>query len=69
MPRFKPSGKPVKPVVPSKTNKQISRLCPTEWGSGCPDHGGNACRCTLTKRHGGGRHECECGGECTCDRK
>lgn len=67
MARFRPSGKPVKPVVPTKSNRQISRLCPEEWGTGCPEHGGKACRCTVTKRHTR-PHECECGNEkgCTC---
>ena len=65
MARFKPSGKPVEPVKPTKSRRQTSRLCIEEWGSGCPEHGGNKCRCTRTWRHGG-HHECECSGPCKC---
>lgn len=62
MPRFRPSGEPAKPVVPTKTHQQISRLCPTEWGSGCWDRGGIAHRCIKAKRHNP-PHECECSEE------
>ncbi|MGP4092953.1 hypothetical protein [Nonomuraea sp. KM90] len=61
MARFRPSGKPVKPVVPAKSRRQTSRLCLKEWGSGCTSHGGKECRCTGVWRHGGSC-ECDCGG-------
>lgn len=43
----------------ARQRREISRLCPLEWGSGCLDHGGREHRCVRYDCHPG-EHECEC---------
>jgi len=64
MARFKPSGKPVKPVVPTKSKRQTSRLHGEPFGSGCDEHGGKDHVCARTWRHAP-PCECGCGEEAT----